>query len=315
MTRRLALLLSLCIPPAVLPCDSSTCSLVTRSQNGLLPKGVFRLDLSFRYTDDSVPLEGNTPVSEVFLPKVRLELGTIDPRIHEDIKSAQSYLQMDFGYGLTSGTTLLVSLPLLVEHEATVSHFGFTGTYKTTGAGDFVVGARQLLGAGIVGGFSVKTPTGPDDTTGDYDGSILDPTLQPGTGAWGFVTTLQSSLRIKTINWTLAATYEVNTTNSYGYRFGNLGSIALGGQRPLVGALSGSLQLKFVDEGRSLFERQGVPSTGSRVGYIAPGLSWRLTSEASVYGVVLLAPLRNMNEEQLGPHVSVVFGLSKSFRR
>jgi hypothetical protein len=39
-----------------LACDSSSCALLTRGQNGTLAKGVFRLDLSFRYTDEDVKL-------------------------------------------------------------------------------------------------------------------------------------------------------------------------------------------------------------------------------------------------------------------
>jgi hypothetical protein len=113
----------------------------------------------------------------------------------------------------------------------------------------------------------------------------------------------------------VAASYQANTTSSYGYRFGGLGLLAVGGQRPIAGGLAGSLQVKFVDEGRATLLGQGVPSTGSRIVYVAPGLSCRLTPEASVYGLVLFAPYRDMNEEQLGPHVSVIFGISKTFTR
>ena len=310
-----ALALSFCLPSSGQACDSSTCSLVTRGQNGLLGPGVFRLDLSYRYTDDTVPLDGSTDVAQVFLPKVRLETGTIEPRIHQDIKSAQSYLQLDFGYGITARTSLLVSLPVLVDHTATVSHVGFVGDYETIGAGDLVVGARQFLGAGFVGGFSLKAPTGRDDTTGDYDGSILDPNLQPGTGGWGFVGSLQRGGKIGQVSWTVVGSYQANTANSYGYRFGGLGLVALSAQKALAGDLSGSLQVKFVDEERSTLLGQGVPSTGSRIVYVAPGLSYHLNPEASIYGLVLFAPLRDMNEEQLGPHISVLFGISKTFRR
>jgi hypothetical protein len=305
----------LCLPSAGFSCDSSTCSLVTRGQNGLLGAGVFRLDLSYRYTDASPPLDGSTEVAQAFLPKVRLETGTIEPRIHQDLKSAQSYLQLDFGYGITARTSLLVSFPLLADHTARVSHVGFVDDYQTIGVGDLVVGARQLLGAGFVGGVSVKAPTGADDSTGDYDGSILDPELQPGTGSWGLVGSLQRGGRIGEVSWTIAGSYQANTTNSYGYRFGGLGLVAVSAQRALVGGLSGSLQVKFVDEGRSTLLGQGVPSTGSRIVYVAPGFSCRLNPEVSTYGLVLFAPLRDVNDEQLGPHLSVLFGVSKTFRR
>jgi len=46
------LALILALQPRLLPaCDSSACLLVTRAQRGVLPKGVLRLDASFRRTD------------------------------------------------------------------------------------------------------------------------------------------------------------------------------------------------------------------------------------------------------------------------
>ncbi|PYQ18241.1 MAG: hypothetical protein DMF81_25475, partial [Acidobacteria bacterium] len=41
-------------------CDSASCALLTRGP-GVVPKGEWVVDLSFRYTDEGQPLLGSTP--------------------------------------------------------------------------------------------------------------------------------------------------------------------------------------------------------------------------------------------------------------
>ena len=298
-------------------CDSASCALVTRGQGGLLAKGAFRTDISYRYTDESVPLEGSHTIAEVIRPKVFLELGEILPGVHREIAGRESFLQVDFGYGVTSHTTLLASVPLLADRSFTIAHFGTQADYNTQSVGDILVGAKQGLWRSLVGGLALKLPSGDSQRTGDYNGSILDPTLQPGSGSWDVVSSLQCSGRITDwrLDWTLVGSYQINTTNTLGYRFGNLGLVAAGAQRNLIGPLSGSLQVKFVEEARSVFLGQGVPSTGSRTGYLNPGLSVRLPTQTAIYGVVQFVPFRYVNEEQLAPRIAFLFGVSKTFTR
>jgi hypothetical protein len=55
----LALLLVAAASGDAFACDSTGCLLVTRSAGGLLPRRTFRLDLSFRATDDSQLMSGS----------------------------------------------------------------------------------------------------------------------------------------------------------------------------------------------------------------------------------------------------------------
>ena len=79
--RSRALLLSLLAlwPRAGGACDSSACQLVTRGQNGLLPRGAFRLDVSYRRTRESVLLEGGREVERVLRPEGRLIVFGLNP--------------------------------------------------------------------------------------------------------------------------------------------------------------------------------------------------------------------------------------------
>jgi hypothetical protein len=296
-------------------CDSSSCSLVTRGGNGLLAKHAFRLDLSFRYTDEADGFSGNRSFEPIYRPKVELELGLVYPAFHREIGGHESFLQLDLAYGLGTGTTLLASAPLFSERSYLIAHGGLAQEYGTRGFGDVLVGVRQSLGLrGLVGGFSVKLPTARYRFGGDFDGTILDPTLQPGSGSWDFVSSLQYGGRAPfRIEWSLAGSYQVNTRNDLGYRFGNLGLLAATAHRPVAGPLEASFQLKFVDEARHQFLGEGVPSTGSRIFYLTPGLSLRLPDRTSFYGRFQIPSHRSVNETQLAPSAAFLVGVSKTF--
>lgn len=298
-----------------LACDSSSCALVTRGSNGLLPKHAFRLDLSFRYTDDADGFSGSQSFEPIYRPKVELELGRLIPAFHRELGGHESFLQLDLAYGLGAGTTLLLSAPVFSERSYLIAHGNIAQEYGTRGVGDLLVGVRQSLGLrGLVGGFSAKLPTGRHRLGGDVGETILDPTLQPGSGSWDFVTSLQYSGNAPwRIGWSLAGSYQVNTRNDLGYRFGNLGLLAATAHRPVAGPLDASFQVKFVDEARHQFLGAGVPSTGSRILYLTPGLSLRLPDRTAFYGVFQIPARRSVNETQLAPSAAFLVGVSKTF--
>jgi hypothetical protein len=300
--------------PAVSACDSSSCALITRGMNGLESKRALRLDLSWRYTDDDVRFEGGHEVPVVYRPKVSFENGTLWPAFHQETFGHESFLQVDAAYGLTKSTTLLASLPLLSDRSYAIAHVGIQDEYGTNGMGDALVGVRQGLGrSGLVAGFAFKVPTGQHDLGGDFDGGILDPSLQPGTGSFDFVPSLLYSGRaFARTNWAATASYQITTSNDLGYRFGNLIVAAVSAGRPVVGGLFASLQVKLVYQGRSDFRGLPVPSTGGRFLFAAPGLRLRLPGKVFAYGVVQLLLDRYVNDMQLAPRGALLLGFSKT---
>lgn len=297
-------------------CDSTSCSLLTRGENVLLPKGKFRLDLSFGYTDESVLLEGSHEVDTVLRPRVLLEAKRILPDFHSDISGFDRSVQMDVTYGLGSQVNLQASVPLALWQTHQVSHSGFEGEYGTEGIGDTLVGVRfSLRPRRLVAGLKLKIPTGAHEVGGEFGGGIQDPTLQPGTGAFDFVGSLQYGWRIEGLglNASAACTYQLTTTNDLDYRFGNQTIAIAGVARPLVGRLSASLQAKLYHQDRNQYLGQGVPSTGGTFVYVNPGLRFAAPRGLSLYAILLLVPYRNVNEAQLGPRIGVLTGLSKMF--
>src|SRR5260370_21094593 len=132
-------LLALALWPAgsiATACDSSSCSLLTRGENSLLPKKQFRLDLTFGYTDQGALLRGSQEVDAVFRPRVFLERQQIYPSFHRDIDGYDRVVQMDLTYGLGARFNLTASLPLALWHAHERAHGAFQQEYGTTRVAD-----------------------------------------------------------------------------------------------------------------------------------------------------------------------------------
>src|SRR5215475_12430838 len=167
-----AVVAATCAVPAG-ACDSSSCALLTRGQGGTLRKGAFRLDLSYRSTEENVGLAGHQYVDDVYVPKIAFDYDAIWPEFHRQLDGQERFFQLDAGYGLSPRLTLVASIPIDGMRAHTIAHSGSTQRYDTNGFGDTLLGARFLAVGSLVAGFSVKLPTGRYRVAGDFDGSIL----------------------------------------------------------------------------------------------------------------------------------------------
>jgi hypothetical protein len=305
-------LASVLVAGAAYPCDSTSCSLLTRGQNGVLARGSFRVDLSYRYTDMGTGYAGGGRTDLVVRPKVDLEAGTLRPGVHQERGGHEAFFQVDLGYGLSGRLTAVASLPLSARREYDISHFGFTARYDTVGLGDTSLGLRYAARPGLVLGVAAKVPTGSHREGEDYDGSILDPTLQPGTGSFDLVPAVQLTRRLPALGADLlvAGSYQLTRANDLRYRFGNEGIFTASLSRRLTGAWAVSLQTKAYHRARSRLAGQPVPSTGSSVVWITPGTRLGRPQTAEMYAFMQLPVYRHVNETQLVPRWSVLLGLS-----
>jgi hypothetical protein len=316
-------LIGLVAAPELRACDSTGCLMVTRSAGGLLARKAFRLDVSFRATDDSLLMSGSETTDRVTRPKVDFEDGLVRPGFHQDLGGTSQFLQLDLGYGLTGHTTLLASAPIMTHRSYDIGHPPvLTENYETWGLGDTLVGARHAFtassGLSLVAGLAFEMPTGDYKLVSPaalFDIGVLDPMLQPGSGSWDFVGNVQAAHRLTDggLDLTGALSYQANTTNPLDYRFGNdaIVSASLGG--PIGTRLRASMQLKLVHRGRSEYKGEGVPSTGGTVVYAIPGLVTSLPGEMSAYLFLPVPVYRYVNEFQLAPRLSVVVGMARVF--
>jgi hypothetical protein len=293
-------------------CDSSTCALLTRGQNGLLSSGQWRVDLSYRYADQGAPWAGGDSTEFVYRPKLFLEQGFVIPAFHQELGGRDNFLQVDVARGLGRRTTALMSLPLWTRRSYEMGHGGVLRQYTTNGLGDIVLGLRQGLG-GVVLGVSLKMPTGRNDVGGDAGDTILDPTLQVGSGSWDVVTSMQHSRRALGVNWIGAGSYQWTTANGFGYRFGREAIASLAASRALGKRVTASAQAKLFHETRARYQGAAVSSTGATFVYVGPGLQVTGPDQLSLYGYALFAPYRYVNDAQLAPRFSATLGVSRTF--
>ena len=318
----LALLVALA-PEGAFGCDSTGCLLVTRSAGGLLPRKTFRLDLSYRSTDDSELMSGSSSTARVTRPKIDFENELVRPGFHQDLGGHSRFLQVDAAYGLTGRTTLLASAPVITRRSYEVGHPpGLTEIYDTWGLGDTLVAARHSLVAGpelsVVVGGGLELPTGeyrlvtPEAL---FDVGVLDPMLQPGSGSWDLVANAQVARRMNDegTDLTAAFSYQANTTNDLDYSYGDDAIASLAVAHPFGSHVRGSMQLKWTHRGRSTYRGEGVDSTGGTIVYAIPGLVASVPGRLSVYMFLPVPVYRYVNETQVAPRLSFVAGVARTF--
>jgi hypothetical protein len=309
-------------PPSAWACDSSSCLLMTRGQNGLLGKGDVRIDVSFRRTPMTELLRGTERVDRVLRPKLDFENQRLLPGFHDELGGRDTFLQLDVAYGLSTRAALFASMPVVARRSFEIGHEPVVReTYSTTGTGDALLGLRyglfQRARDSLVAGLSLEVPAGRHTLAapaGRADRGILDPMLQPGSGSVDLGGSVQYARRLAGAwDGTAALSATVYTRNDLGYRSGSdlIASVTL--SRRLTGALGGSLQVKGVGKGRSAFLDGPVPATGSRIAYLVPGLSLKGPRRVAFYGYLIAPVYRHVNEAQLAPRTGLVLGVSRTF--
>jgi hypothetical protein len=341
-TRRVTLLLlvlAATLPARTAPaCDSTACAIAARSADGAVHAGQWRLEVSGRYIDQSRRLAGTKGTSDVLRPRVDLATGAFDTGSHSELNSSMSAVQIEVGYGLRAGTSVYAALP--VYHEAAVEHIHFAAFTPTGdldpehgghgepgagtpfalrstahGLGDLRLGAVQRLFSGpsdeVSAGLTVKLATG--STRRAASDGVIDPMLQPGTGATDVAGSLQYVRRLSASTLAITGSFQKTTQSADRYQYGDEGLVAVAASHPLGERLTGTLQLKLQKVGRHRFNDAPVPSTGGTFVQLAPGLRFRMSPTWSTYGSIQIPAYAQVNESQLAPRVTMTVGVVKSF--
>ena len=268
-------------------------------------------------------MRGGDRSDQVLRPKVDFERQTLRPGYHDELGGHDRFLQLDLGYGVGARTSVLASIAVYARRSFDIGHPPVvTENYVTHGNGDLLLGVRHAFlarpGDSLTAGLSLETPLGRyrlESPAGRADQGILDPMLQPGSGSFDAVGSLQYSHRLSAagLGLTWSASYQRNGTNNLEYRVGSDAIASVSLARPLIARVSGTLQLKWTRRGRSEFVDEPVPGSGGRVTYLTPGLSMPVGSRGSVYSFLSIPIHRYVNEEQLAPRVGFVLGVSRSF--
>ena len=310
--------------PSGASCGSTTCFLVTHSEEGVETAGAFQIDLSYRYVDQTKKLDGSDSTAEVLVPKIDFENEAVEPDHHREIGTRNTLVQLDVAYGITSRVSVYAGLPLLADKDH--EHFDevgtpeehFAGTDGTRGFGDVVLGARYALLVKandlLMGGIAVKLPTGAYKLL-DSEGAINEPTLQPGTGSYDGLLTLYYAHHAfpSPLEWFVSGSGRFNTRNDLEYRIGNETIVTGGVGYALSQRWVFSAQANARHAARNDYRGAGVASTGSDSVSVSPGVRFRTGDRLELYAYVQIPVFQDVNEAQLAPRTGFVVGFTKSF--
>ena len=307
-------------------CGGANCSLVTGSQDGLLDKGKFIVDLSYRYVLVENPHHGSSSTNEALVPKVNFETRELELGHHNEIRTVNKLAQFDVSYGVTEKLTLSMNVPFFNdryhEHFDGIENPGETGTFNntdgTTGFGDVTLLAKYALWQTtkhtLIGGAGIKFATG-DYKLRDSDGAINEPTLMPGTGSYDAILSGMYSYSIipYTFNFFSSVSHRFATENDLDYLFGDTTLIDFGVSYLLSKKVSVSGQVNGRISGRDKFIDADVPSTGGEFLFITPGIRLAVSKDMSVYSHVQLPVYQRVNESNLVEDYGVMLGVSYGF--
>ena len=319
-------------------CDSTACAVAMRYADGRPRGGQWRLDLSIRHIDQSRRFYTNQAVDTVFRPRIDLSGRGYDSFAHQEVSAAMSFVQVEVSRGITPSLTASATLPLfrhtvidslhfmpftaepqaLPDHEhpaGTSTSIAIPATNAASGIGDLQIGLQNVFWSegtrDLIGGVVVKVPTGASRRAGG-DG-VIDPMLQPGTGAVDIVGSLQYVQRLGPTTLSATASFQKATANSARYRYGDDAVAAISAARPLSPRVTGQLQMKAQRSGRHRFEGSAVPSTGLFLVQVAPGVRVRVSPSLSAYATLQMPAYVHVNEGQLAPRATMTAGFAKTF--
>lgn len=305
-------------------CGSANCFLVTGTQEGVGNRGQLIADLSYRYIIQDRKLSGTRKVDEVLTPRVDFENGVLEPDHHREIKTQNTLVEIDMAYGLTDRLALEWQLPVINDRDH--EHFGDVGTIDehftrgdgSSGFGDIRAGIRYALAVKarqiLIGGLAVKVPTGQYKLR-DGEGEINEPTIQPGTGSTDFIGSLAYSRQVvpQKGEWFLSGAYRLNRENALDYRFGDEIQASTGFRFRTEHQVTWSFQVNGRRADRDEFLGNGVPSTGSMLVNLTPGLRLETKTGTSIYGFVQVPVYQKVNEVNLAPRAGIMIGVSHAF--
>lgn len=313
-------------------CGSGNCFLVTDASEGITSPGQMTLDISYRYIPMDDFQKGSSSTGEVLTPKVDFENRLIENDHHREVRTLNELLQVDIGYGVTERFTVQLAIPLINnrthEHYDGISATNATGTFTredgSSGIGDIrligryapVVTTRHLVV--VVGG--IKFPTG-EYKLFNAEGSINEPTVQPGTGSLDYLLSVFYDYQIRPhkLDSFISASYQITTENDLDYEFGDQTLLNIGLNYLLESEkkITVSGQLNFRQADRDVFETTtggaGVPATGSISLHFTPGIRIQSSDNLSLYSFLQLPIYQYVNEENVVSRFGLVLGATYTF--
>lgn len=226
----------------------------------------------------------------------------------EMVSRAENDVRFTAQYGLAQRVTFMASLPYVFK-EQTLE--GVTGSVQ--GIGDLDLTAVAMLAEAWAERLAfhatadVRVPTGDSQVPDEF--GLIDPHLQPGTGAWSAIGGLQATLA-GDVPLFAGASYQWNDTNAQEFHFGDVFRFNFGAQRTVTGPVDaiGEINGRWADYDT----HEGIPdpNSGGTVVYFSPGLRWRIAPVVQLRGQVqfpVVEDLYGLQDEKAAARVALVW--------
>lgn len=318
---------------ALLPCmDAQACAACgcTLSKDwgtqGISTTPGFTADLSYFYINQSQQRIGTSSASQAQINALAAAGQEIEDYTTTRITTAALSYTGDT-WGLTS------NLPFVQRTHGTYGAGAYPATTSYLTSSDNSIGDVSFIGrytgfsadktSGLIAG--IKLPTGNTNATFNDGVTVLDRSLQIGTGSTDIILGGYTTGAIDTYGWFVQGTVQhavaTKTIAGADYRPGDAYSLNTGIRYAKFGSkFSPMLQLNIIhrrpDAGAGATPPDaltGGPATGGTLAYLAPGIMARVGGGTSVYGFVQLPVYQNVNSLQLSARYTLSFGVRQSF--
>lgn len=237
-------------------------------------------------------------------------------------KTYNHYVTLAYDRQFASDWGFNVSVPFVSRPHSTIAE-DTVGESRSTGSG---IGDVRLVGrwqglstpGGVTGlQFGVVLPTGSTHRTfksGPAAGDEIDRGLQPGTGTVQAVAGVYHYSKVgPSLALVLQAQGQVAVDSHEAYKPGALGEVSASLQYLGLRAITPELQVNFRVNGRDSGAASDRENSGGEQLYLSPGVSARLSSSLSAFGLVQVPVYQRFNGWQLAPKVTFSTGVQMRF--
>lgn len=165
--------------------------------------------------------------------------------------------------------------------------------------------------------FGMETPTG---ATSERDnGTLLSPSLQPGSGSWDPFGGILANLSIDRFRFDGVAFFKANSEGAQGFEEGDFLSVEVDGayrflHKPYPGpSANAKVGIQFRHQERSKQNDVSLANSGSDEIVVRTGLTWHPVPRLDITSSVDLPLYQNFNGEQLARDIRVFLGFGVRF--
>ena len=304
-------------------CGSTSCSINTNWDEHGSSRPGWSMDVRYSYSRADTLRSGSD----------RIDADTAFSGEVENLSTRNKITTATVDYTRDSHWGVMLSLPFITrDHAHNLGPYvgatpaGYESFHASAIGDSKIIGRYRWMldeagGSGMGVKFGLKLATGKQDFTIRQSGDVPEEvTLQPGNGSTDMILGLfwNQSIPGSDWNWFAQATLQSSFSSDADFRPGNQVNLDGGTRYALNHNLSALLQINgqwnSSDSGdAAALTAAGEDSSGVRIISLTPGISYSVTANTQVYGLVQLPIYQYVEGEQLSADSSVSAGVSHRF--